>query len=51
MSSSTSSSNRSVSVTVAPGAIVIKGGGKGVAELTEEAVGILFERVALAQGA
>ena len=39
-----------VTVNVEPGAIVIQGAGKGADELTEEAVAILFERVALAQG-
>ena len=50
-SSSSASSDRSLTVTVEPGAIVIQGAGKGVEELTEEAVSIIFERVALAQGA
>lgn len=44
------SSGASVNVTVEAGAIVIQGAGKGAEELTEEAVALLFERVALAQG-
>ena len=40
-----------VNVTVEPGAIVINGGsGDSVSELTESAVALMFERVALAQG-
>lgn len=40
-----------VNVTVEPGAIVIQGGsGEGAVELTEQAVAMIFERVALAQG-
>ncbi len=39
-----------VSVNVEPGAIVIQGAGKGVEELTEEAVSMIFERVALGAG-
>lgn len=40
-----------VNVTVEPGAIVIQGGGgEGATELTEQAVAMIFERVALAQG-
>ena len=51
MSSSSTSADRSVQVTVEPGAIVIHGGGKDAQELTEESVALIFERVALAQGA
>lgn len=40
-----------VNVVVEAGAIVIQGAGKGAEELTEEAVSLVFERVALAQGA
>lgn len=42
---------KGVSVNVEPGAIVINGGGKSAVELTEEAVTLIFERIALAQGA
>ena len=40
-----------VNVTVEPGAIVVQGGGdRSALELTESAIALLFERVALAQG-
>jgi hypothetical protein len=40
-----------VTVTIEPGAIVIQGGsGESVSELTEQAVAMIFERIALAQG-
>jgi len=41
----------SITVTVEPGAIVIHGDGRGSVELTEEAVSIIFERIAASQGA
>lgn len=40
-----------VHVTIEPGAIVIQGGsGESLSELTEQAVAMIFERIALAQG-
>lgn len=39
-----------INVTVEKGAIVIEGAGKGVEELTEQAVSLIFERIALSQG-
>lgn len=39
-----------VTVNVEPGAIVIQGGSASASELTEQAVSLIFERVALAQG-
>lgn len=40
-----------ISVTVEAGAIVIQGGAGSATDLTEEAVSLIFERVALARGA
>lgn len=46
-----SSGGGGVHVTIEPGAIVIQGGsGESVSELTEQAVAMIFERIALAQG-
>jgi len=39
-----------VTINVEPGAIVIEGGGKDAANLTEEALALLFERIALMEG-
>lgn len=39
-----------VNVTLEAGAIVIQGAGAGAAEITEEMISMIFERVALAQG-
>ena len=39
-----------ITVNVASGAIVIQGAGKGAEDLTEQAISLLFERIALAQG-
>jgi hypothetical protein len=48
---SSTSSSSSITVTVEPGAIVIHGDGRGTVELTEEAVSLIFERIAASQGA
>lgn len=45
-----SSGGGGVTVNVEPGAIVIQGAGKGAEELTEEAISLVFERVALESG-
>ncbi len=45
-----SSSGGGIVVNVEPGAIVIQGGGQSAVELTEEAVSMIFERVALGAG-
>lgn len=48
--SNSSSSGGGVSVVVEAGAIVIQGGSGSAEQLTEEAVSMIFERVAMAQG-
>ena len=39
-----------VTVNIASGAIVIQGAGKGAEDLTEQAISLMFERIALSQG-
>lgn len=49
--SGSTGSGGGITVTIEPGAIVIQGGaGESVSELTEQAVAMIFERIALAQG-